>query len=125
MKESKRIVVADDDRAVVSILKKVLTENGYELKTANDGGTALELIKDFKPHLVMLDVMMPVIDGYHLCQAVAENPKFQPAPKMIIMTVRKDELDKRISEFAGADIFISKPFDIQEVLEIVKKLLES
>lgn len=124
MSDKKRIVVADDDRSVVSLLESIFAENGYEIKTANDGGTALELVKKFKPHLVMLDVMMPVIDGYHLCQTLSQDPRYQPVPKIIIMTVRKDELDKRISDFAGADMFISKPFDIKEVLTTVKQLLE-
>ena len=119
----KKIVIADDDRSIVKLLGTITKNSGYDVKTANEGATAIKLMKEFKPDLVVLDIMMPVIDGYHICKMLAEDPQYEPIPKIIIMTVRKEEWDKRISSFAGADAFIQKPFGTGDVLNKIKELI--
>jgi len=119
----KKIVIADDDRSIVKLLSTLLKSEGYELKTAFDGATALKLIKEFKPDLVLIDVMMPIIDGYHVCKALSEGEQYDPVPIIIIMTVRKEEWDKRISQFAGADAFIEKPFGTGDVLKKIREFI--
>lgn len=119
----KKILIADDDRNLIKMLKSMLTQFGYEIKTANEGATTLRLIKEFKPDLILLDIMMPIIDGYHICKTLSENPAYSPIPKIIILTVRKDDWDKRISEFAGADGFMSKPFQTDILLAKIEELI--
>ena len=119
----KKILIADDDRALAKLIETLLNNAGYETKIANEGATTLRLIKEFKPDLVILDIMMPIIDGYHICKTLSEDPEYSPAPKIIVLTVRKEEWDRRISHFAGADVFISKPFEPSDLLNKIRQLI--
>jgi DNA-binding response OmpR family regulator len=121
----KKILIADDDRTLTRLLEKLLKDAGYETKIANEGATTLRLVKEFRPDLVILDIMMPIIDGYHICRTISEDPEYSPAPKIIVLTVRKDEWDKRISQFAGADLFISKPFEPLDLLDKIRQIIGS
>lgn len=121
MKE--KILVAEDDRALSKLIETVVKDKGYEVRVAPDGATTLRLIKEFKPDLVLLDIMMPVVDGYHICKILSEDPQYHPVPKIIIITVRREDWDRRISKFGGADAFISKPFNMGDLLEKIKELL--
>ncbi|OGS22778.1 MAG: hypothetical protein A2252_10660 [Elusimicrobia bacterium RIFOXYA2_FULL_39_19] len=119
----KKIVVADDDRSIVKILSALLKHENYQVKTAPEGASALKYIKEFKPDLVILDIMMPIIDGYHICKILSEDTQYEPVPKIIVLTARKEEWDRRISSFAGADAFIQKPFNTTDVLSKIKELI--
>ncbi len=121
----KKILIADDDRALAKLIESLLQNAGYETKIAYEGATTLKLIKEFRPDLVILDIMMPIIDGFHICKTLSEEPEYFPAPKIIVLTVRKDEWDKRISHFAGADLFMSKPFEPSELLNKIRQLIGS
>jgi DNA-binding response OmpR family regulator len=119
----KRILVADDDRALVQLLNTVLLEAGYDVKTVFDGSAALRAITEYRPDLILLDVMMPVMDGYSICKNLAEFPQYSPAPKIIIMTSRSEERDKQIGQILGADAFVNKPFPANLVLAKIDSLL--
>lgn len=120
----KKILVVEDDRALVRLVEMLLKGAGYDVRTAMDGATALRLIKEYRPDLLLLDIMMPIIDGYHICKIISEDPQYVPLPKIIVLTVRKEEWDRRISKFAGADAFMSKPFKNDDLLDKIKELLE-
>ncbi|OIO73429.1 MAG: hypothetical protein AUJ85_08050 [Elusimicrobia bacterium CG1_02_37_114] len=120
----KKVLIADDDRHLVKLITSLLKDAGYVTKQAYEGATTLKLIREFKPDVVILDIMMPIIDGYHICKILAEEIEYSPAPKIIVLTVRKEEWDRRISEIAGADAFMAKPFNNEELLRKVKELSE-
>ncbi|MEW6042467.1 MAG: response regulator [Elusimicrobiota bacterium] len=120
----KKILIAEDDRTLLKLLDTVVSSQGYQVRTASDGATTLRLVKEFNPDLLLLDIMMPVIDGYHICKILSEDPQYSPVPKIVIITVRKEDWDKRISKFGGADAFISKPFNTDDVLDKIKELLD-
>ncbi|MDI6641102.1 MAG: response regulator transcription factor [Elusimicrobiota bacterium] len=120
----KKILIAEDDRPLASLLHSLLKDAGYETKTAFDGASALKSIKEFKPDLVLLDVMLPLIDGYRICKTLSEETQYEQMPKIVILAVRKTDQDKKISEFAGADMFITKPFDPDDLLNKIKTLLQ-
>lgn len=119
----KKILIADDDRNLTKLLKSFLTSVGYEIKVAHEGATTLKMISEYKPDLVVLDVMMPVIDGYSICKTLIEEPQYKPLPKIIVLTSRKEDIDKKISEFLGADEFISKPIMPGELAGKIRELL--
>lgn len=120
----KKILIAEDDRQLVKLLESILKNAGYEIKTAFDGATALKSIKEFQPDLLLLDIMLPVIDGYQICKTLSEDPQYEVQPKIIILTVRKSDYDKNLSKFVGADMFLTKPFDTDELLNKIKFLLK-
>lgn len=119
----KKILIADDDRNLAKFLESFLCDRGYEVETVHDGATALGKVKGYKPDLVLLDVMMPVMDGYTVCKTLVEDPRYNPVPKIIVITSRNEERDERISQILGADTFVNKPFDIKELFTKIRKLL--
>jgi two-component system response regulator CpxR len=119
----KKILIADDDRNLTKLLESFLTSVGYEIKVAHDGATALKMIGEYKPDLVVLDVMMPIMDGYSICKTLVEESQYKPLPKIIVLTSRKEDMDKKISEFLGADEFVNKPVMPGELAGKIRELL--
>jgi two-component system sensor histidine kinase/response regulator len=119
-----RILVVDDDRIIVEILSQSLSLAGYEVITAADGQEGLELARELRPDLVLLDVMMPRLDGYSVCSELKKDPGTQFIP-VIILTALTDRDDKLKALEAGADEFIRKPPDRQELLIRIKSLLRT
>lgn len=118
-----KILIADDDRNLTEIISSVLRGKGYITEVAYDGTTALLLIKQFKPDLLILDIMMPIMDGYKVCQTLSEDYTYAPLPKVIILTARNSPLDKKISAVFGVAEFMNKPFDIDSLISKVDNLL--
>jgi len=113
------ILVVDDDPGLVKMVKRSLEFDGYEVITAGDGATALQLIEDRQPSLVLLDIMMPGLDGYQVCQRVR-----QTADVPIVMLTAKSRLQDVVQGLdIGADDYITKPFGTDELLARVKKVL--
>jgi K+-sensing histidine kinase KdpD len=119
-----RILVVDDDRIIVEILSQSLTLAGYEVSTAADGEEGLRLTRELRPDLVLLDVMMPKLDGYAVCEQLKTDPDTQFIP-IIILTALTDRDDKLKALEVGADEFIRKPPDRQELLIRIKSLLRT
>lgn len=116
-----RILIADDDERIVRLLKDYLTFNNYEVVTATDGEEALEKFKDGEIALVILDVMMPVYDGWIVCKEIR---KISTVP-IIILTAKDSDLDELFGFDIGADDYVSKPFNVELLVARVKRLLKN
>ena len=114
--EHRRILVVDDEPQITRVLRTSLSSQGYDIRVANDGETALEIMKDWSPELVITDLSMPNMNGLELCRRL--RPKSQ-AP-IIVLSVRGQERTKVEALDAGADDYITKPFGIEELLARVR-----
>lgn len=113
----KRVLVVDDESNIVDILKFNLEREGYEVICAYDGGEALEKARNEAPDLVLLDVMLPVMDGFSVLGEIRKNDKLTP---VIMLTAREEERDKVLGLEIGADDYIVKPFSVRELMARVK-----
>lgn len=113
----KTILVVDDEKTIVDILSFNLKKEGYAVLTAFDGEKALSLFKETPPDLILLDVMLPKLDGFKVCTTIREMDFWTP---IIMLTAREGETDKVLGLELGADDYITKPFSIREVLARVK-----
>src|SRR6476646_7355833 len=115
-----RILVADDDPAVRESLRRSLAFNGYDVVTASDGQEALELIAADRPDAVVLDVMMPRLDGLQACRALRSTGDDIP---VLLLTARDAVADRVAGLDAGADDYLPKPFALEELLARLRALL--
>jgi two-component system, OmpR family, response regulator MprA len=115
-----RILFAEDDPGVREALARALRFEGYEVQTASDGGEALELIGENPPDLVVLDVMMPFVDGLAVCRRARE--KYRQLP-ILMLTARHEVSDRVAGLDAGADDYLAKPFALDELLARIRALL--
>lgn len=120
---AKRVLIADDEPNIVTSLEFLLEHNGYEVRIARDGREALELIGDFAPHLVLLDVMMPVHNGYEVCQSIRANPDWQRT-KVLMLTAKGRDVEATKGLAVGADAYVTKPFSTKELVQRVKEMLD-
>ena len=118
----KKILIVDDEADILEILKFVLESQGYECITASDGEEGLNLAREVKPDLIILDVMMPKINGYKISRLLKYDNKYKNIP-ILMITARSQEEDKIIGEGTGADEYITKPFNVDFVVEKVKSYL--
>jgi Response regulators consisting of a CheY-like receiver domain and a winged-helix DNA-binding domain len=116
-----RILVVDDEPSIRQMLDLGLRKEGYIVKTAANGQIALELIPEFNPHLIILDLMMPVLDGNDLCQAV---PEISQAP-MIMLTAKNSAADIVMGLRQGANDYLTKPFHFEELLARIEVQLRN
>ena len=117
-----RIVVADDDPIVVRFLSAVFQGEGFEVRTAEDGEKALQVIREFRPDLIILDLVMPYRDGFEVCQRVRALPESRRTP-IIILTMKEKEQDALRAFEVGADDYIRKPFNALELVARARKLI--
>ena len=122
---TKKILIVDDEPHIRILLEQTLEEledKGVELLTASNGEEALETIKSEKPELVFLDVMMPKMNGFEVCDAVKNQLRMLNV-YIIMLTAKGQEFDKQKGKQVGSDLYITKPFDPDEVLEKSKTIL--
>ena len=118
----RKILVTDDSPTILEILKSVLVEEGYEVIAAADGQQALDLARAENPDLIILDLMLPKIDGYKVCRMLKFDEKFKNIP-IIMLTARAKDDDEKLGKEVGADAYLRKPFQPEEVIDQIKKLL--
>jgi two-component system, OmpR family, KDP operon response regulator KdpE len=116
MAERSRILVVDDETQIARVLKTALNSQGYEVKTAGDGESALNLATDWIPDLVVTDLSMPGMSGIELCRSVRERSHVP----IIVLSVRGEEKTKIEALDAGADDYVTKPFSVSELLARVR-----
>ena len=117
-----RILVVDDEIYIVHILDFSLGMEGYEVLTALDGEQALERLKNEKPDLIVLDIMMPKVDGYEVCRAIKSSPETQHIP-VILLSAKGRNVDQKMGFDVGADDYITKPFSPRKLVERINALL--
>ena len=119
MSSKQRILVADDDGNIAELIALYLTKEGFEVQKAGDGREAIRLFNSFKPNLIILDIMMPEMDGYEVCREVR---KVNQTP-IIMLTAKGETFDKVLGLELGADDYMVKPFDTKELIARVKAVL--
>lgn len=112
----KKVLVVDDEMNIVNILAFNLKKEGYEVITAFDGAEGIKKAYSEEPDIILLDVMMPIIDGYEACQKIRE--KYQTP--IIMLTAKAEEVDKVLGLELGADDYVTKPFSVRELMARVK-----
>jgi len=120
MTETTRILIVEDDRAVRQALERALTFEGYDVATANDGSEGLAMVLNHPPDAIVLDVMMPLIDGLELCRRIRARGDTTP---ILVLTARDTVTDRVAGLDAGADDYLVKPFALDELLARLRALL--
>jgi DNA-binding response OmpR family regulator len=116
----KTILVVEDDAGIRVVLQDSLTSQGYRVVTADEGLKGLELAKELKPDLIILDVMLPLMDGFEICKIIRKEGITSP---VMMLTVKDEEIDKVLGLELGADDYVTKPFSLKELSARVKALL--
>ena len=119
MEEKGRVLIIEDEKSIVDILYHSLCIEGYITKFAYDGKNGMKIIEEFYPDVILLDLMLPDIDGYELCRKITKEYMIP----IIMVTARNDITDKINGLELGADDYVTKPFDIREVIARVKTCL--
>jgi len=119
----KKILIADDEHKIVMTLEYAFRKAGYEVFIARDGTEVLELLKEQIPDLILLDIMMPNLDGYSTLSEIKKTEKFQKI-KIIFLSAKTSEKDIQKGLEMGADAYITKPYSIKKLSEKVQKLLQ-
>lgn len=119
---ARKILIVEDEENVRSLIKETLEFlKKYEIYEASSGREALEKIRSLHPDLIILDIMLPDIDGYSICEQVKEDPSLNTL--VLILTARSSELDKKVGYGMGADDYMTKPFGLADLITRIENLL--
>jgi two-component system alkaline phosphatase synthesis response regulator PhoP len=116
---SKKILVIEDDPGILLSLKDEFKSEGYSVYTAEDGERGLAITKQQKPDLIILDIMLPILDGYEVCKRLRMEGDTTP---IIMLTVKDKEIDRVLGLELGADDYVTKPFSLRELMARVKAI---
>lgn len=122
MTQKKRILVIDDEVDLVNLLTMRLEAEGYEVLSALDGQAGLDKAHEERPDLILLDVMMPIMDGYQVCRFLKFDDELKNIP-VIMLTARIQEKDKNTGKNMGADLYLTKPCDLNELSQKIRAYL--
>jgi DNA-binding response OmpR family regulator len=114
-----KILVVDDEVNILDLTRMYLEREGFKVEAASDGATALEIIRELKPTLVVLDIMLPEVDGFEVCR----RTRAESDVPIIMLTARDDDIDKIVGLELGADDYLTKPFNPRELVARVKAIL--
>lgn len=120
--ENKKVLVVDDELHIQELIKYNIEQNGFKVVTADTGERALEIIENDNIDIILLDLMLPGIDGLEVCKQVKMNKKTKKIP-IIMLTAKSDEFDKVLGLELGADDYLTKPFSVRELTARVKAVL--
>jgi DNA-binding response OmpR family regulator len=118
----KKVLIVDDEPSIIVPLQFLMEQNGYETSVAFSGEEAMETVAASHPNLILLDIMLPIIDGFEVCQRVRENPEWNDI-RIILLTAMGSEANIAKGLALGADAYITKPFSNSEVIAKVKELI--
>lgn len=122
--DQKKILIADDNENIRDALTYLLEDEGYELLLANDGADTLRKVRERKPDILFLDIMMPEINGYDVCRTIKNDPDLKSI-YVIMLTAKGQVAEQERGKEVGADEYIVKPFSPMEILARVKSLLQN
>jgi len=120
--ETKKILIADDNENIRDALAYILEDEGYKLWMAKDGSEALREVKNVRPDIVFLDIMMPEINGYDVCRIIKNDPELKKT-YVIMLTAKGQVAEQERGKEVGADEYIVKPFSPMEILTKIKRIL--
>jgi DNA-binding response OmpR family regulator len=123
---SKKVLIVDDEAHIRLLLEQtldVLLDHGVEVSTADNGEKALRAIREERPALVLLDVMMPIVNGFQVCKTVKSDPELR-STFVMMLTAKGQELDRITGADVGADVYLTKPFDPDDLLARCAKVLD-
>lgn len=118
----KKILIADDEHKIIMTLEYTFRKNGYEVFIARDGTEALEILKENLPDVILLDIMMPKMDGFTTLKEIRKEPRFRDI-KVIILSAKSGENDIKEGMEAGADAYFTKPYSIRKLTEKIDEIL--
>lgn len=119
----KRILLVEDEKDMMETVRLRLEANGYEVISAYDGKEGLEKMRQELPDLLILDLMIPKVDGYKVCRMLKFDEKYKKIP-IIMFTARCQVADKKLGQEVGADAYITKPFESETLLHEIERLLK-
>ena len=119
-----QIVIADDDPVTLRLLARIINLAGYESATARNGQEALEMIRQHQPTLVLIDIMMPKLDGFEVCEQIRNDTTLTTQPYIIMLTARDYIADYKRADAVGVNEFVNKPFSPAKVSARVQAVLE-
>ena len=122
--EKKKILLVEDEMDLMAALRQRLEESDYDVITASDGAEGFESAKRDRPDLIILDLMLPKMDGYKVCGLLKKDSRYAKTP-IIIFSARGQESDIRLGREMGADAYVTKPFDPEALMEQVQKMIHS
>jgi DNA-binding response OmpR family regulator len=120
---SKKVLIVDDEPGIIVALQFLMEQNGYATVVAFSGEEAMEAVARHRPDLILLDIMLPVVDGFEVCQRVRENPDWNHI-RIVLVTALGNEANVTKGLDLGADAYITKPFANADLVAQVKELLE-
>lgn len=120
MSEAVKILIVDDEADIAKALTLRLEASGYKVIAASDGLMGLEMIRSEKPDLVLLDIMLPKLDGFKVCRMVKFDENLKNIP-IIILTAKATEIDKTTGGDVGAEEYVTKPFDPEKLMAMIQK----
>jgi DNA-binding response OmpR family regulator len=119
---SKRVLVVDDEPNIVMSLEFLMARAGFEVQVARNGREALDALEGAAPDLLLLDVMMPELDGYEVCERIRARPEWN-GTKIVMLTARGREVERERGLALGADAYVTKPFSTRDLVDKVKHML--
>ena len=117
-----RVLIVDDEPNIVLALELLMKKEGYEILSVDDGQKAFDAVREFRPDLIILDIMMPRMDGYEVCQRIRADESLKDI-QVVMLTAKGREAEKEKGLALGADLYVTKPFSTREVMMKVKELL--
>ncbi len=119
---TRSVLVVDDEPNIVLSLEFLLKQVGYEVRVARSGEEAVKAVAERAPDLIILDVMLPALDGFHVCETIRADPKLRSV-RILMLTAKSRDVEREKALALGADDFITKPFSTRELVERVKSIL--
>ena len=119
-----RILIVDDEPNIVLALELLMKREGYVVQSVDDGQKAFDAVREFRPDLIILDIMMPKMDGYEVCQRIRADASLKDV-SIIMLTAKGREVEREKGLALGADYYVTKPFSTREVMMTIKEVLSA